>query len=1125
MFAENLVTRAATVVGAACIFALSSPANAYHFFEADKGGCKFANTGPGNLDFIIDKSSTDAIGDALLADFTSVKNAWNGVSTAKDVIGNLTKSAGNFTRANFADTWGKGFEVGGAADGRYEVVLDEDGEILELFGLEPDSIFGFGPSQKDTSGGGCVTTDALVLINGSPSVPTSGDALATSIHEVGHILGLAHSSVAQYNDRNNRAFSGGTSSPSSALDVIALNDAPTMYPFALPDDTQGRTLEADDIAGISQLYPEPSFALTLGTIEGTVNSCSDATDFLEGVNVRAVSTSDRSVQLTRYTKFDGPSDKYVIRGIPPGNYRVIVEAMGFNGHTKSRMAIETNLDQGFPTEYFGPTAEEEANCEEETPSGALPVAVAAGSTETVNIRVEDDIDLALVVDDTGSMSSEISAVRDALLGMVTILESLEVSFPKVSIITFKDTVTQRVVSDDPDVLRGVIEGLRATGGGDCPESSNAGIFEGGQVVKRGGRVIMFTDADSRPDGPSRDTVSAYLRERGVRLSVLLSATCSSSFPSASVDHGRDLPISDTLLDDVLLALQGEPETTPDPDALSTASVALSSGGSSARRFEEPAPLGSERADDTNFALASDTGGIFLALARPRSGDDRERYINVATSLAVSSVAPAVGTVTPLIGPQGATMDVVVAGSNTSWFTGSVLSFPGTGITIDSISIVSPTEIRATISIPPDEAPAFVDVRVVTPLGGGATETAESLGGFQVRAATGEPDVVSVVPAQGFLGQTLTASVRGLDLMFDDTTMVDFGAGITVDNITVVGPAELSVEITITEAAATGFRDVRVFDNVALNVTERRAFQVAELPPAIARISSLSEAVGIQGQRDLAVNILGVDTSFSEGVSTPDFGPGVTVKSIMVNSPTSIDTVLDIAPDGALTPRDVTVSTGDEVAVILNGFRLVPIPVTITGGVLTTQTGLSGDSIADMTNRPEDIRYLVGLEISVPNPGDSVSVAFSLPNVAGDSFTWWKYLSDIGWIDYSDNVSFSADRKTLTMTLIDGGLGDDDGEVNGVIIDPSGLALAPEGSSSSSSSGSSSGSSGGSGSGSSSGGSSSGSPDGLINGGSATVSGGGGGCVYNPSGRMDPMLPLLALLSAVWLMRRKRVVAR
>ena len=64
----------------------------------------------------------------------------------------------------------------------------------------------------------------------------------------------------------------------------------------------------------------------------------------------------------------------------------------------------------------------------------------------------------------------------------------------------------------------------------------------------------------------------------------------------------------------------------------------------------------------------------------------------------------------------------------------------------------------------------------------------------------------------------------------------------------------------------------------------------------------------------------------------------------------MDAVLDVAPDGSLGPRDVTVTTGDEVAVILNGFRLVPIPVTITGGMLTAQTGLSGDAIADMTNR-------------------------------------------------------------------------------------------------------------------------------------------------------------------------------
>jgi hypothetical protein len=53
--------------------------------------------------------------------------------------------------------------------------------------------------------------------------------------------------------------------------------------------------------------------------------------------------------------------------------------------------------------------------------------------------------------------------------------------------------------------------------------------------------------------------------------------------------------------------------------------------------------------------------------------------------------------------------------------------------------------------------------------------------------------------------------------------------------------------------------------------------------------------------------------------------------------------------------------------------------------------------------------------------------------------WYKYGSNNGWYDYSDHAEFNADRDQVTLTLVDGGIGDDDGVANGVIADPSGLA--------------------------------------------------------------------------------------
>jgi hypothetical protein len=62
------------------------------------------------------------------------------------------------------------------------------------------------------------------------------------------------------------------------------------------------------------------------------------------------------------------------------------------------------------------------------------------------------------------------------------------------------------------------------------------------------------------------------------------------------------------------------------------------------------------------------------------------------------------------------------------------------------------------------------------------------------------------------------------------------------------------------------------------------------------------------------------------------------------------------------------------------------------------------------------------------------------------YSWYKYSTDDGWIDFSSNAFFNATRDQITLTLTDGGAGDDDGVANGVIIDPSGLGSAPPASS-------------------------------------------------------------------------------
>ena len=106
-------------------------------------------------------------------------------------------------------------------------------------------------------------------------------------------------------------------------------------------------------------------------------------------------------------------------------------------------------------------------------------------------------------------------------------------------------------------------------------------------------------------------------------------------------------------------------------------------------------------------------------------------------------------------------------------------------------------------------------------------------------------------------------------------------------------------------------------------------------------------------------------------------------------------------------------------------------------------GLRAIDPADLPGRPEtagDMPYgLLDFSVRVDQPGDTARVTVYLPEPAPEGYGWFKHHPETGWTDFSDHAAFNADRTAVTLTLVDGGIGDDDGVADGVIHDPSGLA--------------------------------------------------------------------------------------
>lgn len=217
-----------------------------------------------------------------------------------------------------------------------EIVFDNDGSIIEdVFGLDKDTLLGVGVPV--VYGGDSIEEteehpytgeifDGFVLINTSADVPIESYK-STFIHEIGHFIGLGHTTlgVQLIEDTNNNG----------RLDEEDdFKNVPTMFPFALPDDSVGITLEPDDIAAVSVLYPKEEIKKNFGTISGKIlRSEGDGVfgasvialryeglnKFYEGVGI-----------LSGYYSGPGGDGEFNIFGIPPGNYLLLVQPVTDN---------------------------------------------------------------------------------------------------------------------------------------------------------------------------------------------------------------------------------------------------------------------------------------------------------------------------------------------------------------------------------------------------------------------------------------------------------------------------------------------------------------------------------------------------------------------------------------------------------------------------------------------------------------------------------------------------------------------------------------------------------------------------------------------------------------------------
>jgi hypothetical protein len=212
-----------------------------------------------------------------------------------------------------------------------------------------------------------------------------------------------------------------------------------------------------------------------------------------------------------------------------------------------------------------------------------------------------------------------------------------------------------------------------------------------------------------------------------------------------------------------------------------------------------------------------------------------------------------------------------------------------------------------------------------------------------------------------------------------------------------------------------------------------------------------------------------DDGIATHLWTQTAGPPVTLSDASAVQPTFVTPTVDLSGT-TLTFRLTAADTGglqasDQVSVTVsdNGITGFPADVLTTrtlagepfgirednGGSFTRLSFIDPATVPGTFGKPDNLIYgLVEMEIRVSAPGATTTVTVFLPSPAPDGYGWYKYNDAAGWTDYNGNAAFNAARDQVTLTLEDGGTGDDDRVVNGIIVDPSGLGTSSSSGSSS-----------------------------------------------------------------------------
>jgi len=229
------------------------------------------------------------------------------------------------------------YQLGGFTNARPG---DDDGLSTLGFRDRPDldRVLGSTSFLVDNATGALLESDIFFNASFAWSVASNGEAgkfdlESIALHEIGHFSGLGHSAIGETELR-----------PDGGRRVLAAEAV--MFPIAYSaGTTTGRTLRPDDIAGISDVYPDGDFATTTGSLSGRVTKDGQG---LFGAHIVAFDPANGTMVANFALNAQG---EFSIAGLQPGPHVVRVEPID-DADLDSFFDPTRNVDINFRVTYL-----------------------------------------------------------------------------------------------------------------------------------------------------------------------------------------------------------------------------------------------------------------------------------------------------------------------------------------------------------------------------------------------------------------------------------------------------------------------------------------------------------------------------------------------------------------------------------------------------------------------------------------------------------------------------------------------------------------------------------------------------------------------------------------------------